>query len=328
MNKPPEWQKASEAIQQADTILIVTHVNPDGDAIGSSLGLANALSQMGKTVTVAVDEGLPEFFAWLDNADQIVATLEAGHWDVMISTDASDEERSGEVGKYGRANSKTEINLDHHITNTYFGDIHLVDPHAVSATEIVYKWWQHMNIVWQPEIARPLLTGLVTDTLGFRTSHTTAESLGIAQQLINYGASLAEVTQRTLSVMSAKELLLWKQVLPTVEIHGEVAEASITKANLAKVGLEDFNTGGLVGLLRGVTEVMIAVIFSEEDDSAVKLSLRSKPGYDVAEVAFELGGGGHKQAAGATVAGSLNEVRARVLPLLQVAAEKGSLEIG
>lgn len=326
--KQAEWVRATEAISAAQSILIVTHVSPDGDAIGSALGLANALAQMGKTVTVADDDGVPNYLRFLSNVDTFVTSLGSGKWDVMISTDASDEERTGMVGQHGRENSETVINLDHHVTNTYFGDIHLVVPTAVSATEIVFDWWQHIGVEWTRDVAMPLLTGLVTDTLGFRTSNVKARTLEVAQALMSNGASLSEAMARTLESKSWKEVSLWKRVLPTAVLHGKVVEAVITPEDIEAVGMVDMGDAGLVGFLRKVNEAVVAVVFKQENDSEVIISLRSKPGYDVAEVAFELGGGGHTQAAGATIHGTLEKVRMKVLPMLQDAVQKGKLVIG
>lgn len=325
-HKAPQWEESSAVIRAAQSVLVVTHIRPDGDAIGSALGLANALTQMGKIVTIADDDPVPDFLAWLPQADSIVTQV-SGDWDLMISTDASDEERTGLVGAYGRAHSKQVINLDHHETNTYFGDIHLVVPSAASATEIVYRLWEYMGIALNLEIAQPLLLGLVTDTLGFRTTATTAQTLAVAQKLLETGASLAETMQRGLELMTANELLLWKRVLPSIELHGEIAELSVRQADLEALALDGFSTGGLVGFLRSVQEVRIAVVFLEEPDG-IKVSMRSKPGYDVSGVAFALGGGGHKQASGVTLLMSLDEARAKVLPMLQEAAAKGQLQIG
>ena len=325
--KQAEWARAIEAIEAAQSILVVTHVSPDGDAIGSTLGLANALKHMGKMVTVADDDGVPEFLQFLPASNSFVTELTSGKWDVMISTDASDEDRSGKVGIYGREHSETVINLDHHVTNTYFGDIHLVVPTAVSATEIVFDWWQHADIEWTYGVAMPLLTGLVTDTLGFRTSNVTARTLEVAQTLMSHGASLSEAMARTLESKTWKEVALWKRVLSTAQLHGQVVEAVITPADLEAIGMDDMGDAGLVGFLRKVNEARIAIVFKQDNDEEVRISMRSKPGYDVADVAFGLGGGGHKQAAGATIYGTLEEARAKVLPLLQAAVKKGKLEI-
>lgn len=329
MIKPPEWQKATEAIQNAQSILVVTHISPDGDAIGSALGLANALKQMGKQVTVADDDAVPDFLQFLPGADAFVQLLNEGTtWDVMISADSSDEERTGATGACGRANSKVVINLDHHVTNTYFGDIHLVVPPAVSATEIIFDWCNYIGIGWNYDIAMPLLTGLVTDTLGFRISSVTARTLEVAQALMSHGASLSEAMSRTLESRSWKEVVLWKRVLPRAVLHGKVVEAIVTKADIEATGLTDMGDAGLVSFLRTINEVVISVVFKQMSDSEIVLSFRSKPGYDVAEVAFALGGGGHKQASGATVYGTLEEVRAKVLPMLQAVVAKGNLELG
>lgn len=327
MNKPPEWQNAASAIQSAERILVVTHLRPDGDAMGSSLGLGLALRQMGKDVTIAVDLGTPEFFSWMPSSDTILPELTSGSWDLMISTDASDEERSGDVGIYGRANSKTVINIDHHRTNTYFGDIHLVVD-VPSASQIVFMLWEHMGIDWTPDIAQVLMTGLVTDTLGFRITATTPVEFGVAQKLMEYGGSFSEATRRTLGVMNSQELLLWKSILPTVEIHGEIAEATIRRADIEALGIDYFDTGGIVGFLRKVTEIRIGFVMREDPEGVIKVSLRSDPGYDVSEVAFQLGGGGHKQASGADFTGTIEECRATVLPMLKDAIAKGTPEIG
>jgi len=326
VTKPVQWDAATAAINEAQTILVVSHVSPDGDAIGSSLGLANALRQMGKQVTVANDDGVPQYLQWLPGAESIVTEIPDGEFDLMISTDSSDEERTGVAGEYGRSHSKTVINLDHHPTNTYFGDIYLVIPSAVSATEIVQGWWQQAGIVINREIATPLLTGLVTDTNGFRVSSTSAQTLAVAQVLMQAGASLTEVTARTLDSMTYEELGLWKKILPTAELHGQVISASVRLSDYAPTGMDAGSTAGVVGFLNSVSEAMIAVVFKETEEG-IKLSMRAKRGYNVAETALSLGGGGHIQAAGATVQGTLEEVQARVLPMLQEAAAKGKLEI-
>lgn len=321
------WTEATQAVDTAERILIVTHIQPDGDAYGSLLGLANALRERGRQVDTAVDGGVVDFAKFLPGAESIKSKLKSGRWDLMISVDSSDEERTGKTGAYGRKHSSRVINLDHHATNTFFGDIFLVKPEAVSATEVIYEWLHHMRQPLTPAVAVPLLTGLVTDTLGFRTSNVLPSTLEIAVELMRAGASLTEITQRTLDSKSYSTIALWKNALATVELHGEVIEASITRDNLKAAGIIEMTDGGLVGLLNTVNEAMIAVVFKELEDGRVEISLRSKPGYDVAQVAFSIGGGGHKQASGATIPGPLDAARARVLPLLQQAAQSGQLSI-
>ncbi len=320
---------ATQAVNQAESILIVTHVSPDGDAYGSMLALAEALRNAGKRVDCAVDGGATDFTSFLAGNDQVRGKLTEGEWDLMISVDASDEERTGEVGAYGRQHSKQVINLDHHKTNTGFGDIHVVDVAAVSATEVVYRWLRWMERPITAAVAQPLLTGLVTDTLGFRTSNVTADTLAVAQDLMQAGASLTLVTERMLDSRSYQVVSLWKEALASVKLHeGGVIVAQVTQENIKKAGLADITDGGLVGFLIKVNEAMIALVLKENEDGRVEISMRSKPGYDVAGVALEVGGGGHAQAAGATIDGPLEAAQKRVLPLLKKAARKGKLAIG
>jgi phosphoesterase RecJ-like protein len=326
--KETQWQAAADAVRDAERILIVTHISPDGDAIGSMLGMANAFREMGKQVDCAVDEGVPDDFLFLSGADAIQATLTEGDWDLLISTDASDEERTGAVGVYGREHSAKVINLDHHPTNTMFGDIYLIDSEAVSAAQVVYEWLLTMDAPITEASASALLTGMVTDTRGFRTSNVTAQTLSVAQALMDYGPSLTGIIARTLDTRSYLSVNLWKQALTTVELHaGGVVSANVTQEALKKAGLRDTSDFGLVGFLMEIKEAMIAVVFKETPEGEVVLSMRAKPGYNVASVALELGGGGHTQAAGATVPGPLNDARKRVLPMLKRAAKSGKLVI-
>jgi len=316
MTEQVNWAGATQALRQAGSILIVTHVSPDGDAIGSLLALANALREMGKKVTAAVDGGVPEYLKFLPGARIVQGKLKRGKWDLMISIDASDEPRTGLVGEYGRAHCPQVINLDHHPTNVWFGDIFVVVPAAVSATEIVYDWLVYVEHPLSKRVAEPLLAGLVTDTLGFRTSNVTARTLEVAQMLIKAGAPLAEIVARALVSMPFNTLELWKHALTSVTLNDTVIAANVTLADLKDAKIEETTDRGLVGLLVSVDEAQIAVVFKELADGRVEISLRSKPGYDVSGVALGLGGGGHKQAAGATIDGPLDTARERVLALL------------
>lgn len=322
--QPPQWSKAADALAAANRILLVTHVKPDGDAIGSMLGLANALWARGKSVDCAVDGGVPEYLRFISNADRVLNELKSGEWDVMVSLDSSDEARAGDSGVYGRAHSRTVINLDHHPTNTHFGDIFLIVPESVSAAEIVYEWLLKMGDALTLDVAIALMTGLITDTMGFRISSVKPYTLQIAQRLIEAGASMPQIIQRTLNSQDYLVVEVWKRALPTVQLQRRVISAEVRQAHMHELGLTDIPDIGLVSWLVSVNEAVIAVVFKEQPDQKVEISLRCKPGYDVSQVALSLGGGGHKQASGATVAGTLDSVRATVMPLLYAAAALAS----
>jgi phosphoesterase RecJ-like protein len=324
MSDTIQWAEAAQAVADAAAILLVTHVSPDGDAIGSMLGLATALRERGKNVETAVDGGVPDYLRYMAGADTVKKTLDSGEWELMISVDASDEERTGLVGAYGRAHSPKVINLDHHATNTLFGNLFLVNPEAVSAAEVVFDWLAYMSQPLSQPTATALMTGLVTDTRGFRTSNCTTRTLQIAQQLMEAGASLADVTARTLDSKSYSTLEIWKGALHSVDLKKGLISANVTQADLKRAGMSDMTDGGLVSLLIAVNEAVIAAVFKELAHGEVELSFRSKPGYDVAQVALALGGGGHKQAAGATIPGPLLAARERVIPMLRMVVEQGS----
>ncbi len=321
------WIEATHAVASAKSILVVAHLAPDGDAIGTLLGLSRILSQRGKTVTSAVDGGVPDFLQFMVGTDAVHAELTEGEWDLMIAVDCGDDTRAGEVGKYGSEHSKAVINIDHHPTNNHFGDINIVIAEAVSASEIVFDWATQWDVRWTADLATPLLTGLVTDTKGFRTSNVSEKTLYIAQELMRAGASLTEITARALDNKSYNAILLWKRALQSVNLNGQVIEAVVTSSDLKSVGMTEASDGGLVSLLDRVAEAMVAVVFKERLDGRVDVSMRAKPGYDVGTLAVELGGGGHTQAAGATVDGPMEDARKRVLEKLQEVTKLGTLNI-
>lgn len=329
MSNQINWDLATQAVHQATSIIVVTHIHPDGDAFGSMLGLANALRALGKQVDCAVDGGVDNDFQFLPNADKVHANLHSGSWDLLIATDAADESRIGEAGVYAKANSRQSINVDHHITNTEYADLNVVAPNASSAAEVVFTWVKYLAIPLTREIAQPLLTGMVTDTLGFRTSNVTPDTLAAAQQLLTTGISLNEITERTLDNRAYSSITLWKHVLSSVELHeGGVILACVSGDDFKKAGLHSHDDYGLVSFLIKINEARIAVVIKETDEGRINLSLRAKPGYSVIEPALAMGGGGHTQASGATTDGTLAEVKAKVLPLLLQEARNGKLAIG
>ncbi len=319
----PQWDDVVSAIESAQSVLVVSHVSPDGDAIGSLLGVTIALESLGKTVTGALDDEVPDYLAFMPQSDSITDTP-TGEYDLMISVDASDEERSGKVGEYGRQHSKIVVNLDHHPTNTGFGDLHLVVPTAVSACEIVFDLLGYMGHDMSDNTAYVLLVGMVTDTLGFRIDNTTPRTLEIAQALMSKNAPLPEIIGRTLNSKSYEEVLLWKSAYSSVQLDDKVIHGIVSLKDIENAGLDKSSDGGLVSHLIKVNEARVSVVFKEQPDNQVEISFRSKKGYDVGSLAFELGGGGHTQASGCTVDGPLTDVIDRVLPMAHTVVAKGA----
>jgi phosphoesterase RecJ-like protein len=319
-----DWTKANDLVAAAGSILVLTHVGPDGDAIGSMLGLAHALEGAGKSVITAVDGGVPGDLVFIPGSASVYATLDGLGVDLVIAVDCGDESRMGEVGQVALTSGAPLINLDHHRTNTLFGAANLVDLATVAAAEGVLDWLEHMEIALDVTTAYCLLTGLVTDTLCFRTDNVNSETLGTAQRLMAHGASLAEIVQRTVGRKSYAGLRLWSLVLPTVRLEDRVIWAVITQAMFTEVGYSGWDDAGLVSTLAQTEEAYISAVFKEKPDGGIEIGFRAVPGFDTANVAVVLGGGGHKLASGATVHEPLDTLVPRVVEMLKAEVRRGT----
>ena len=320
----PQWQAAAEAIARATSILLVSHIAPDGDAVGSLLGMVGPLRGMGKEITAAIDDGVPGDLRFIPGSEIVAPRVDAGEFDLLITLDSSDLERIGRAGAYGMAHSRQVINLDHHPTNTRFGNIHLIAPEAVAAVEIVYDFLAYLSVGISPSTAYALLTGLVTDTQGFRISATNSRTLSIAQDLMSKGAPLSQIMSRTLNRRTYDEVELWKLALPSVRLQEGLIHASIRQCDLRRVGLEKAGDGGLVSYLVTVDQAKVSVVFKELSEEKVEIGFRAKPGYDVASLALQLGGGGHTLASGCTIEGSLQQAHDIVLPMAYRVVAEGA----
>ncbi len=319
-----DWEKASSFVRGARSVLVLTHVGPDGDAIGSMLGLAHALQRLGKTVITAVDEGVPPDLAFLPGADSVRPTLDSVAVDLVIAVDCGDAPRMGAVGQAAIRSGAPIVNLDHHPTNTLFGSANLVDPATVAAAEGVLDWLDWMGVDLDQTTAICLLTGIVTDTLCFRTDNVTAETLGKAQRLMSYGAPLAEIVQRTVARKTYAGLRLWAHVLPTVRLEDHVIWAVITREMFEAAGYSGWDDDGLVGRLVQTEDAYIAVVFKEKPDGDIEIGFRAVPGFDTSGVAVSLGGGGHRLASGTTITEPLDTLVPRVIDLLKAEVRSGT----
>jgi phosphoesterase RecJ-like protein len=318
-----DWDKARDLVTRAQRILLLTHVGPDGDAIGSMLGLAHALRRIGKEVMTAVDGGVPENLAFLPGAEAVQTALDGAVTDLTIALDCGDESRMGQVGQAALHSGAPLINLDHHGTNSRFGQANLVDESTVASAEGVLDWLDHLGVEVDPPAAFCLLTGIVTDTLCFRTDNVTIETLGKVQRLMARGASLVEIVQRTVNRKTYAELRLWSLVLPTVRFEDHVIWAGIAQAAYAEAGIGGHDDGGLVSTLIQTEGAYISAVFRELLEGGVEVGFRAVPGFDTAAIALALGGGGHKLASGATVHEPLDTLVPRVVEMLKAEARRG-----
>lgn len=319
----------------ARNIVAFCHINPDGDAIGSLLGLGHVLDALpspggdgsvrARQVTLACQDPAPELLHFLPGAGpkegRIVNELPPGFQpDLVMSLDASDPARLGKIFAGLAFSPAPLLVIDHHITNLHFGNINYIVPEAASTSQLIVALADALGVPLPRAAALPLLAGLVTDTLGFRTSNVTAAELACAIRLMKAGANLADVAQRTLATRPLKFMRLWGMVFTNARLDGYVLWAEVTRGMREAAGITDDDDGGLVSQLINTAEARVAVVFNELEDGKIEVDFRSRPGYDVAAVALSLGGGGHPQAAGCNLPGPIAEAEARVLPLAQAAS--------
>jgi phosphoesterase RecJ-like protein len=328
-NTPLPWEAAVELIHRSTHPLLICHVSPDGDAIGSLLGLGAGLRTLGKTVTLACESPPPPKYSFLCGYDTIVNAVDANHVvDLVIGLDSSDIARLGNVYDAGQFSGTPLINIDHHVTNLYFGDVNLVDTTTASATQIILTLLDRLGISIDQDIATCLLTGIATDTVGFRTANVTPQVMETAMRLMEAGASLSYVTHRAFNQRPLAELALLARGLSRLQARNGLAHSQITLADRRACGYQGDGDAGLVGMLVRTKEVCISVVLSEKENNEVEISFRADPGYDVAQIALSLGGGGHPAASGCTIEGSLETAKARVLPMLRAALEEQKKDIG
>lgn len=322
--------KLIQLIREAETILCVSHVKPDGDAVGSLLGMGWLLRELGKRPTLALQDPVPVEHLVLPGATEIITRKHAEYraevvdkpFDLVICLDASSPDRMGDAYNPAVHGNAPLLVIDHHITNTYFGTVNWVAPDCAATAQMVAYLADALGVELRGNLAQCLLTGVVTDTLCFRTSNTDARVLEIAMRLMQGGADLAKITQRTVNRRPFNMIKLWSLILPTVRLQDGVIWATATPDVFVKSGHPAGDIGLASYLVTADEADMSAVLIQLADEKgspSVECSFRAKPGYDVSKVAFALGGGGHPAAAGCTVPGTLEEVTPRVLADLQQA---------
>ncbi len=317
MNLPPADSAALLGhIERAATILLITHVSPDSDAVGSLLGVAHALRSLGKTVTPACSDALRDRFDILPGNTDVVTRAE-GQFDLAITLDCGDEARMGRVWSDLPAPRPILLNLDHHVTNTRFGQINWVDPTATSTAEIALELIDLLGVPLSSDIARCLLYGLTGDTLGFRTPNTTPKQLHIAQRLMEAGAPLTASMDHQFNRRSLALICLWGKAISALKVKDRIIYTAISKAMRDACGMSGSGDISLASFLISANEADRAAVIVEKDDGRVEISLRAKPGFNVSDAAKSLGGGGHPLAAGATIDGPLPEATKRVLAALK-----------
>jgi phosphoesterase RecJ-like protein len=301
-------QQIRQLFQSANSFLIVSHIRPDGDAVGSLLGLGLALQEAGKTVQMVLADGTPASFKHLPGVAQITRKAQAV-CDAAVVLDASDLQRTG-----GVLNDRIpDLNIDHHITNLNFARINFVAPEVEATSAILAENLPAWGLQINESVAKALLTGVVSDTIGFRTSNVRSRTLRLAADLMDKGANLSELYNRALIRRSYEAARLWGKGLEQLERENRLVWTTLTLGDRQKSSYPGNDDADLVNILSSIDDSDVCIIFVEQKNNHVKVSWRAQAGWDVSQLALSFGGGGHPAAAGADIAGSLSEVQQKVL---------------
>ena len=303
------------ALRAAPSAAVLSHIAPEGDAIGATLGAALALREAGKVTAAYNASPLPPGLVSLPGATALLREVPIRTpFACYLVLDTSDLARTGGLLD-GRPRDSVVVNVDHHAGNTRFGDVNWVDPTASSAGEMVYRILQHGGFPLSQLVATNLYAAIQTDTGSFQYGNTTPQALRAAADLVERGAAVERIATGLFENHDPREWRLLSEALATLQLSGDgrVAWIEVTIAAQQRVGIGLEATEGFINYVRAVGGVQIAAAFKEVSPTEVKVSLRSRGLVDVARLAEAFGGGGHRNAAGCTLRAPLAEVKARVL---------------
>ena len=313
MSKNCTLAETAKLLKEAGKMVIVSHISPDGDTLGSSLALAYALRMLGKEVMLNVDDDIPSVFSFLPGIGEYMrfAPDDSVPADLLIVIDASSADRAGNAMNVVKARSV--LNIDHHKTNTHFADYLYLDSDAAATAEIIYSLLLELGTELNTEIATCIYEGLYTDTGSFKYSNTTSRTLSIASALLTYGVNPSLISDN-MEVKSRSQVEMLGKVLETLTFlrDGKIAYVEVAPE------LYDYNvdTDTFVSYPRYIEGVEVALLFKQVEENLTRVSFRSKQ-VDVAKIAVSFGGGGHQKASGCSIHAPLKEAESIVLPVVE-----------
>jgi phosphoesterase RecJ-like protein len=311
-----KFHEIGRVMREHNRFAILSHVRPDGDALGCQIALALSLQQLGKEVCVWNEDGMLEKYSFLPRAELLTKPPPAPEdVDVAIALDTAIQNRLGTAFAAVRS-AKMWINIDHHLSNPGYGDLVYVDPTAPATGQIIFDLIKNQRFPFDREIAENLFTAISTDTGSFQYPNTSARTFEIAAQLVRTGIDVGRLNQQLYENYPRRRIELLRELLRTMRFASEdrVASFSLSLKTAAALQVVPEDNEGLIDHLRAIRGVIVAVFFEELSDGKVRVSMRSKTdAIDVCVICQKFGGGGHSLAAGARVRGTLTEVEQKVL---------------
>jgi len=297
-------------LNDAKDILIASHVRPDGDAVGSVLGLGLALKDNGKTVQMVLLDGVPSGFQHLEGMELIV-TEPSRSFDTFISVDSADFKR---LGSTFQDFIQPDINIDHHKTNSLFGKLNLIEEEEVATAAILTRYLPKWGLKITHSVAAALLTGIITDTLGFRTANTNPSALRLCADLMETGVDMPDLYMQSLVKKSFPAAKYWGAGLSSLQHENGIVWGTLTLTDRKESGYGGNDDADLINMISAIDGEKVGMVFVEQSDNHVKISWRALvTDIDVSPIAKHFNGGGHTAAAGADIPGSMDEIQPLVL---------------
>lgn len=320
------FEQIGEVLHAHQSFVILSHVRPDGDAIGSQLALGFSLKAMGKSVRLINEDGLPENLAFLPGSELIESPpAEPLEVEVAIALDTATKPRLGDAALHAASRAKLWLNIDHHVSNPKYGDLNLIDSTSPATGEILYDLITALDLPLPPETRDAIYVAVSTDTGSFQYPSTTARTYEMAADLVRRGLDVGTINSKTYDEHPFRRLELMRSLLNTLERtpDGIVAHWELREQNRLDLALRPEDSEGLIDVIRAIRGVRLAVFFEELPDGKVRVSMRSKDReLDVCKIASAFGGGGHALAAGIRMKGPLDEAKALVLTAIRERVEE------
>ena len=312
-----------EVIEQNESFLLISHVSPDGDAIGSILALGHVLENRGKKVYYRNEDGVPSSLSFLPHADAVEKPEDTLLGvDVVFALDCATKPRLGEKVLAQAADAKCFVNIDHHKTNTLYGDLYYIDPSSPATGQIIYDLCKHLDYTITDVARDNLYVAVSTDTGSFRYSNTTSNTYAMASDLLDKGLNVSEVNTSIYEKNPLRKVKLLGEYLTrlTVSEDGKIADWILPMSVKTKLALQSDDSEGMIDHIRSIEGVLVACSFEDLKENKVRISLRSKSDeVDVSAGAQVFGGGGHSRAAGIRLDGPIEEARKKVIAEVQAA---------
>ncbi len=321
-DKLENLKKIKQVLETKNRYLLITHVRPDGDAVGSILAFREALRLMGKSVEAFCENAIPENFKFLEGAMEVkhkIDEIKGKPYDVVIFLDCGSMERGGKEIQHLINDSVTVINIDHHVNENPFGHICWVNTSASSTCEMIYEILSFVESPINEKVATCLYAGILTDTGSFQFSNTNQKVLEVAAKLVGLGANPRYIAENIFESSSPKKLILLAKVLETLKYSKDykIASVRLTQNMIKSVGASPEDSEGFVNMIRQVKPVKVAVLFREDEGNIIHVGLRSKGSINVEKFARRFGGGGHVNASACRIKGDLAEVEKLILQSLE-----------